>query len=58
MGKMSLSVYTKGHYEEFYGLGCKKTKPIQSQSNPIIFSPQIFWGLKDTKQWVLLYNRR
>jgi len=25
----------------------EKTKPIQSQSNPIIFSPQIFWGLKD-----------
>jgi len=24
----------------------EKTKPIQSQTNPILFSPQIFWGLK------------
>jgi len=24
----------------------KKTNPIQSQTNPILFSPQIFWGLK------------
>ena len=24
----------------------EKTKPIQSQSKPILFSPQIFWGLK------------
>jgi len=23
-----------------------KTKPIQSQTKPILFSPQIFWGLK------------
>jgi len=28
-------------------VGSKKTKPIQSQTKPILFSPQIFWGLKD-----------
>jgi len=27
-------------------LGGEKTKPIQSQTNPILFSPRIFWGLK------------
>jgi len=31
----------------FAVLGGEKTNPIQSQTNPIIFSPQIFWGLKD-----------
>jgi len=24
----------------------EKTNPIQSQTKPILFSPQIFWGLK------------
>jgi len=27
-------------------LGGEKTKPIQSQTKPILVSPQIFWGLK------------
>jgi len=31
----------------FAVLGGEKTNPIQSQTNPIIFSPQIFWGLKN-----------
>jgi len=31
----------------FAVLGGEKTKPIQSQTNPILFSPQIFWGLKN-----------
>jgi len=31
----------------FVVLGGEKTNPIQSQTNPIIFSPQFFWGLKD-----------
>jgi len=26
--------------------GGEKTNPIQSQTKPILFSPQIFWGLK------------
>jgi hypothetical protein len=30
----------------FVVFGGKKTKPIQSQTKPILFSPQIFWGLK------------
>jgi len=33
---------------EIYGsFGSKKTKPIQSQTKPILVSPQIFWGLKN-----------
>ena len=28
-------------------LGCEKTKPIQNQTKPILFSPQILWGLKN-----------
>ena len=30
----------------FAVLGGEKTKPIQSQTKPILVSPQIFWGLK------------
>jgi len=43
MGKMSVSIYMKSDYEDFYALDRRKNKP---NSNPIIFSPQIFWGLK------------
>jgi hypothetical protein len=32
---------------DFVVLGGKKTKPIQTQTKPILFSPQIFWGLKN-----------
>ncbi len=32
---------------EIYRIGhLVKTNPIQSQTKPILFSPQIFWGLK------------
>ena len=31
----------------FAVLGGEKTKPIQSQTKPILVSPQIFWGLKN-----------
>ena len=31
MGKMSLSVYKKGYYEEFRVFGRRKNKPNQSQ---------------------------
>jgi len=31
----------------FFAVLCgEKTKPIQSQTKPNLFSPQIFWGLK------------
>jgi len=43
MGKMSVSIYKKGEYEDFHTLGRRKNKP---NSKPILFSPQIFWGLK------------
>jgi len=33
--------------KNFTLLSGEKTKPIQSQTKPILFSPQIFWGLKN-----------
>jgi len=44
MGKMSLSVYMKGDYEEFHALRRRKNK---ANSKPILVSPQIFRGLKN-----------
>jgi len=43
MGKMSISIYMIDDYEEFYALKAAENK---ANSNPILFSPQIFWGLK------------
>jgi len=35
MGKMTLSVYMKGDYEEFHALRWRKNKAKQSQTKPI-----------------------
>jgi hypothetical protein len=43
MGRMSLSIYMKGDYEDFHAL---KASEKQSQTNPISVSPQHCWGLK------------
>ena len=41
---MSISIYMKGDYEEFNALKAAENKP---NSKPNLFSPQIFWGLKN-----------
>ena len=43
MGKMSLSIYMKRRYEDFYGFGLRENKP---NSKPILFSPQIYLGVE------------
>jgi len=41
MGKMSVSIYKKGHYEDFRGFGRRKNK---GNSKPIRVSPQTCAG--------------
>jgi len=43
MVKKSISIYMIDDYEEFYALKAAENK---ANSNPILFSPQIFWGLQ------------
>src|SRR4030042_3495464 len=43
-GRKTLSIYMKGDYEELHALKRRKNK---ANSKPILFSPQIFWGLKN-----------
>ena len=44
MGKMSLSIYMKGYYEEFHALRRRKNKANQSQ---FILAPSTAVGLKN-----------
>jgi len=41
---MSVSIYMKGYYDDFGGFGRGKNKP---NSNPILFSPQIYLGVEN-----------
>jgi hypothetical protein len=52
MGKISVSIYMKGCYEEFHALGRRKNK---ANSKPILFSPQNFLGVERPKSALRCY---
>ena len=46
MGRMSISVYMKGYYEEFYGFGLRKNKANQSQFQVESGSVLLVWIIR------------
>ena len=54
MGRMSLSIYMKGDYEEFHALKVVKNKPNQSQSPAFGRKSEIIW--MEAKQQLPKHN--